>query len=175
LCLLVGEHGGQLIVVVGGSGAPSVALDQVAAGFPPGPVVIGPMVRELTDVVVSVAEARAGLAAVPAWPSAPRPVASSALLAERALLGDDAARQRLRREVYEPLVACGQDQLRTTSAFLDEGGAVEATARRLFLHPNTVRYRLRKVTEAIGHDVAQPRDAQVVRMALVIGRAAGAE
>lgn len=173
LCLLVGEHGEQLLVVVGGSGRPQAAVEQVAAGFPPGPVVVGPMVRELADVVTSVAEARAGLSAVPAWPEAPRPVASSALLAERVVLGDEVARQRLRREVYAPLAAGGHDLLLTASAFLAEGGAVEATARRLFLHPNTVRYRLGKVSAAIGYDLTAPRDAQVVRLALVIGRADG--
>ena len=48
---------------------------------------------------------------------------------------------------------------------------MEATARALFLHANTVRYRLRKVADAVGRDLTQPRDAQVVRVALVLGRA----
>jgi hypothetical protein len=172
LCLLVGEHGGELLVVVGGSGRPDPAIEQVASALPRGPVVVGPVVRELVEVAGSVAEARSGMIAVAAWDDAPRPVSSSALLAERAVLGDDVARQRLLREVYEPLVSSGGDLLATAAAFLDSGGAVEATARRLFLHPNTVRYRLRKAQDVIGHDLTAPRAAQVVLLALVIGRAA---
>ena len=60
--------------------------------------------------------------------------------------------------------------LRTAAAFLDGGSSVEATGRALFLHPNTVRYRLRKVSDTIGYDVTTPRDAQVIRVALVLGR-----
>jgi DNA-binding PucR family transcriptional regulator len=130
-------------------------------------------VPELAEVVVSIAEARSALAAVPAWPDAPRPVLSADLLAERAVLGDDSARRRLRAEVFEPLRDAGGDLLLTAAAYLESGGAVESTARVLFLHPNTVRYRLRKVLDATGRDLTKERDAQVVRVALVVGRAAG--
>jgi hypothetical protein len=173
LCLLVGEYGGQLLVVIGGAGPAELAIEQAVGGFPPGPVVVGPTVAELPEVVLSIAEARAALAAVPAWPDAPRPVHSAQLLAERTVLGDDSARRRLLIEVFEPLRAAGGDLLPTAAAYLEAGGAVEATARLLFLHPNTVRYRLRKIFDATGLDVTGARDAQVVRVALVVGRAAG--
>lgn len=171
LCLLIGEHGDELLVVVGGTGPVELALEQITSGFPPGPVVIGPLVRELGEVVGSLDEARTGLGAVAAWPEAPRPVHSSALLAERVVLGDSAASRQLRRDIYEPLAAAGQDLLLTASSYLAEGGVVEATARRLFLHPNTVRYRLRKISDLIGRDLGDPRAAQVVTTALVLGRA----
>lgn len=170
LCLLVGEYGGRLIVVVGGSGPKELAVEQAVTAFPPGPVVLGPTVGDLADVVTCIAEALAGLSAVTAWPDAPRPVPSSELLAERAVLGDDAARRRLRTEVYEPLRDAGGDLLLTAATYLDAGAAVEATARRLFLHPNTVRYRLRKIADVTRRDVTAPRDAQVIRLALVVGR-----
>jgi DNA-binding PucR family transcriptional regulator len=170
LFLLVGEYGGRLIVIVGGSGPFELALEQAVTAFPPGPVVLGPTVGELSDVVGSIAETMAALAAVPAWPDAPRPVDSSDLLAERAVLGDDAARQRLRTEVYEPLRDVGGDLLLTAGTYLEAGAAVEATARLLFLHPNTVRYRLRKIADVTRRDLTRPRDAQVVRLALVVGR-----
>jgi hypothetical protein len=170
LCLLAGEYGGQLLVVVGGDGSRERAVAQVAAGFPPGPVVTGPVVADLAEVPASIQEARAALTAVAAWPEAPRPVASSELLAERTVVGDETARRRLLQEVHAPLLAAGGDLLLTASAYLEEGGAVEATARRLFLHPNTVRYRLRKIAETVGRDLTQARDAQVVRLALIVGR-----
>jgi hypothetical protein len=170
LYLLVGEYGGRLIVIVGGSGPLELALEQAVTAFPPGPVVVGPTVGELAHVIGSIAETMAALAAVPAWPDAPRPVDSSDLLAERAVLGDDAARQRLRTEVYEPLRDAGGDLLLTAGTYLEAGAAVEATARLLFLHPNTVRYRLRKIADVTRRDLTRPRDAQAVRLALVVGR-----
>jgi hypothetical protein len=172
LFLLVGEYGGRLIVVVGGSGPQALALEQAGSAFPPGPVVIGPTVGELVDVVGPIAEAMAALGAVAAWPAAPRPVPSSELLAERAVLGDDTARRRLRTEIFEPLRDSGGDLLLTAATYLEAGSAVESTARQLFLHPNTVRYRLRKIAHVTRRDLTASRDAQVVRLALVLGRTA---
>ncbi len=169
--VLTGEAGGGLLVLVGGHGSPDAALEQVHGLLPDGPVVVGPCVADLASASACVAEALAGLSAVSAWPQAPRPVAASALLAERVVLGDATARARLLAEVHRPLAEAGGDLLRTVTAFLDGGGSVEGTGRALFLHANTVRYRLRKVVDTIGYDVTTPRDAQVVRIALVLGRA----
>ena len=172
LCLLIGEYGGQLLVVVGGSGPHAGSIEQVAAGFPDGPVAVGPVVDDLAAAVGAVGEARAALVAAPAWPQAPRPVASAQLLAERVVLGDDVARQRLLQEVFSPLAAARGELLATAVTYLEEGGAVEATSRRLFLHPNTVRYRLARIAAAVGRDLTVEREAQEVRLALVLGRAA---
>jgi DNA-binding PucR family transcriptional regulator len=57
--------------------------------------------------------------------------------------------------------------------YLDTGGALEATARMLFVHPNTVRYRLRRVTEVCGLAPTVPRDALTLRVALAVGRMDG--
>jgi DNA-binding PucR family transcriptional regulator len=73
-------------------------------------------------------------------------------------------------EVHDPLAAVGGDLLATVSAFLDNGGSVEGTARALFVHANTVRYRLRKAQELVDLDMSTPRDALVTRIALVLGR-----
>jgi hypothetical protein len=171
LCVLTGEAAGGLIVVVGGDDAAEPAVTRLAEQLPDGPVVTGPFVRDLTSAAASVREALAGLAAVPAWPTAPRPVPSSELLAERAVLGDETARRRLLEEVHEPLAQAGGDLLRTVAAYLEGGSSVEGTGRALFLHANTVRYRLRKVADTVGYDVMDPREAQVLRVALVLGRA----
>ncbi len=170
LMVLTGEAGGSLVVVVGGKGKLEVATRQVASALPPGPVVVGPRVEDLTAAGGSVREALAGLAAVPAWPGAPRPVHAADLLAERAVMGDTAARRRLVEDVHDPLAEAGGDLLETVAAFLDSGGSLEATARALFVHANTVRYRLRKVSDLLGIDVLRARDAQVARIALVLGR-----
>jgi DNA-binding PucR family transcriptional regulator len=44
----------------------------------------------------------------------------------------------------------------------------------LFVHPNTVRYRLRRVAEITGRNPADARDALVLRIALAVGRLARA-
>jgi len=173
LHLLAGESAAALVLVLGGEGGVDRAVAQVVAGLPAAQVVIGPVVGDLAAADSSVQEALAGLAAVRGWPDAPRPVPASALLAERALLGEAAARRRLLEEVYEPLAAAGGDLLATAAAYLEGGGSVEGAGRTLFLHPNTVRYRMKKLTDLLGRDLTDPRDALVVRLALLLGRTTG--
>ena len=60
----------------------------------------------------------------------------------------------------------------TLTAFLDSGGALEATARNLFVHANTVRYRLRRIAEVCGETPTEARGAFVLRVALALGRLA---
>ena len=171
LFVLTGEAGGGLVVVVGGKGKRTTAVKQVVASLPDGPVILGPVVDDLISAGRSVQEALAGLSAVAAWPEAPRPTFSGDLLAERVVLGDETARARLLEEVYEPLESAGGDLLVTAAAFLAAGGSLEATARALFVHANTVRYRLRKVVDLVGLDLTAPRGAQVAWLTLVLGRA----
>ncbi len=59
--------------------------------------------------------------------------------------------------------------LATAAAFLDGGLGVEGTARALFVHANTVRYRLTSIAKLTGYDLADPHDAQTVRVALAYG------
>jgi hypothetical protein len=171
LSLLTGEASAAFVLVVGGSSGVDAAVQQIAGALPPDPVVVGPLVPELAAAAPSVQEALAGLAAVRSWPQAPRPVAAADLLAERVALGEEAARRRLLEEVYLPLERAGGDLLQTAAAYLEGGGSVEGAGRSMFLHANTVRYRLRKLTEVSGLDITSPRDGLVVRLALLLGRA----
>ncbi|WP_370037478.1 helix-turn-helix domain-containing protein [Nocardioides sp.] len=50
---------------------------------------------------------------------------------------------------------------------------MEAAARTLFVHANTVRYRLRRITELTGHDPTTPRGGLALQLALILGRQAG--
>lgn len=170
LSLLVGEAAASLVLVIGGTGQVQPAVRQVAAALPPAPVVVGPVVVELAGASSSVQEALAGLAAVGSWPAAPRPVPADDLLAERVVLGEEQARRRLLEEVYIPLKRAGGDLLATAAAYLEGGESLEGVARSLFVHANTVRYRLRKLAEVTGRDITHPRDGLVVRLALLIGR-----
>ena len=75
---------------------------------------------------------------------------SDELLPERALAGDGHARRHLVEDVYLPLVQARGALVETLSAWFDSGGAIEGTARALFVHANTVRYRLKQVAELTG-------------------------
>ncbi len=108
--------------------------------------------------------------AVAGWTGAPRPVAARELLPERALLGDASAIAALETEVMRPLGDAGPALTETLDAYLDSGGAIEACARKLFVHPNTVRYRLKRIADFTGRDPTTPRDAYVLRVASTVGR-----
>jgi DNA-binding PucR family transcriptional regulator len=177
--VLVGAQGSRLIVLLAErhrrSGAVETEPDRadlarLVACFGPGPIVLGPVAADLSAAHASARDALAGLRAAPGWPQAPRPVAADDLLPERALSGDPAAHARLVEGVVAPLDAAGGELLRTLASYLEGGGALEACARLLFVHPNTVRYRLRRVSELTGLVPSDPRDALVLRTALVAGR-----
>jgi DNA-binding PucR family transcriptional regulator len=69
-----------------------------------------------------------------------------------------------------PLAEAGPALTETLDAYLDSGGAIEACARKLFVHPNTVRYRLKRIADFTGRDPTVPRDAYVLRVATTVGR-----
>ncbi|GAY11898.1 regulator of polyketide synthase expression [Pseudonocardia sp. N23] len=182
--VLVGAQGSRLIVLLSGPTPPDAdpddadvaeVLTAVSLDFGPGPVVIGPLAVDLPSAHASARDALSGLRAAPAWPEAPRPVPADDLLPERAFAGDAEAHRRLVETVVTPLATAGGELWRTLAAYLDGGSSLEACARALFVHPNTVRYRLRRVSDLTGHSPADPRDALVLRAALLAGRLAGAE
>ncbi|MBB4676541.1 PucR family transcriptional regulator [Crossiella cryophila] len=175
--VLLGVQGSRLVVVLGGPVAGSTGHDVLAKmseAFGDGPVVAGPTVSSLAEAHHSAADAISGLRAVVGWPAAPRPVRSGELLPERALAGDPEAERQLVERVVRPLVEAGGSLLETVEAYLEAGGVLESCARTLFVHSNTVRYRLRRVAEITGHTATDPRDALVLRVALAVGRLARA-
>ena len=172
---LVGIQGDRLVVVLGGEGDLRAAATTLLPRFGPGPVVIGPSVPSLDEAGRSAAAALAGLAAAPAWPTAPRPVPADDLLPERVLVGDRVARRTLVEQAYRPLVAAGGSLLDTLAAHVEHGRSLEAAARVLYVHPNTVRYRLRKVAEITGWDPLDAREAYVLQTALALGRLGSAQ
>jgi DNA-binding PucR family transcriptional regulator len=172
---LAGMHGDRLVVVLGGESQDVIehCAAELAVVFGKGPIVIGPAVDELAEANLSAQAALTGLRVAAGWPEAPRPVAADALLPERVLDGDVAAAARLLEDIYNPLMEAGSSLLETVTTFLAQGGSIEATARAMYLHPNTVRYRLRRATEACGTSVFDPRGAFTLQVALTLGRIAG--
>ncbi|GAA3209487.1 fatty acid biosynthesis transcriptional regulator FasR [Oerskovia jenensis] len=167
---LVGIHGDRLVLVLGGAGDLQAAAASLLPRFGPGPVVIGPTVPSLDDAARSAQAALAGLAAAPAWPQAPRPVLADDLLPERVLTGDTTARRTLVVQAYRPLLESTGAILETLSAYLGTGRSLEAASRSLYVHPNTVRYRLRKVAEITGWDPLDARESFVLQVALALGQ-----
>ncbi|WP_237688589.1 MULTISPECIES: CdaR family transcriptional regulator [Arthrobacter] len=169
---LVGIQGERLILVLGGMDESAGSYGRLAELFGPGPVVYGPPADSLVDAGPSAQAAFAGLTAARAWPAAPRPVAADDLWPERVMSGDDSARKALVRSIYRPLLSASNGLAETLSAYLSLGHSLEATARELFVHANTVRYRLRRVCDVTGWDPMLPREAFVLQTALVVGRLA---
>src|SRR5690606_20453091 len=163
--VLIGVQGSRLVVVIGraepaatteeNANAPMPFLDIATAlepGFGDGHLVLGHEVPSIVDASRSAKAALAGFAVARAWRNAPRPTLADDLHPERALAGDPLARATLVGRVYRPLHSHSPDLLATLWAYLDNGRSLEATARDLFVHPNTVRYRLKRITEVIGWD-----------------------
>lgn len=170
LCAVQGD---RLVVVLGGVDRSREAAEVIAGLFGPGPVVVGPVAEGLGQAHVSARAALAAHRASPGWPDAPRPVRSADLLPERALAGDGHARRHLVDEVYLPLLHARGTLIETISAYFQHGSSIEATGRALFVHPNTVRYRLRQVAELTGFSPTDAREALTLEIALILGRLSG--
>ncbi len=178
--VLIGVQGSRLVLVIGRAreagqhpDGDELAFHEIAQrlepSFGPGYLVIGPPVSALVDAGQSARAALAGFAVARAWRSAPRPVEADDLLPERALAGDPLAKQTLTERIYRPLQDHSTDLVTTLWSYLDNGRSLEATARELFVHPNTVRYRLKRVSEVIGWDATGPREALILQTALILG------
>ena len=169
---LAAVQGQRLVVILGDLEDPSPRVRALAQYFGDGPIVIGPTVPHLFAAGRSARAALSGLVAARAWPDAPRPVLADELLVERVLAGDTTARRAMIDQIYRPLSTAGKALFETATTYLDGGGGLESTARVLFVHPNTVRYRLGRIAVVTGYDLSQPREAHTVRLALAVGRLA---
>ena len=183
---LVSVRGDSVIVVLGGPPTPpsvrplksrradpDQAIDKVAlevAGKLDAAAVIGPVVAGISQAGRSLRSALAGLRALPGWAEAPNPVHADDLLPERLLAGDELAAEQITALVGRPLHVMGSPFEETVATYLALGGSLEATARTLFVHANTVRYRLGRVSEQVGWDATDPRDGLMLHMAVIISR-----
>ena len=184
--VLIGVQGSRLVLVIGRAeqivtdtdgetAAPDrrTSFTEIASalepGFGDGHLVLGHEVPSLVDASKSAKAALAGFAVARSWRAAPRPVLADDLLPERALAGDPVARSTLVNRVYKPLKNHSTELLTTLWCYLDNGRSLEATARELFVHPNTVRYRLKRVSDVIGWDATGAREALILQSALILG------
>lgn len=186
--VLIGVQGNRLVLVIGRAEPAPLESDdakpplpfldiakQLEPGFGPGHLVLGHEVPTLVDASKSARAALAGFAVARSWRNAPRPTLADDLLPERAFAGDSLARSTLINRIYKPLQAHSTELLATLWCYLDNGRSLEATARELFVHPNTVRYRLKRISEVIGWDATGAREALILQSALIVGSIAEPE
>jgi hypothetical protein len=184
--VLIGVQGNRLVLVIGRSEPQSDDADsaplpfieiatRLEPSFGPGHLVLGHEVAGLLEAAKSAKAALAGFAVARSWRKAPRPALADDLLPERALAGDPLARSTLVNRIYRPLQAHSTELLTTLWCYLDNGRSLEATAREMFVHPNTVRYRLKRISEVIGWDATGSREALILQTALILGSIAEPE
>lgn len=171
---LCAVQGHLLVVILGGVTTPDKDAAALLDLFGDGAVVVGPVATDLAQANISAGVALGALRAAVGWPDAPRPVSAHDLLPERILAGDAVARADAVDQLYRPLAEARGELVETLVAYFAHGGGIEATARALFVHANTVRYRLGQIGDLTGLTPSVPRDALVLQLALVLGRQATA-
>ena len=184
---LTGVHDGAVVALIRLEAAvrPEATCTAASKAFAPGaPICLGPTRRGIEGASIAMRAALTTLAAAPALSNTPVPSRAAAhrpivlhaedALPERAMLGDQEARRELIDEVYAQLLGNNDDDptMLTVATFLESGGSLEVTARALSIHPNTVRYRLKRMADTTGWDATDPRDAFVLTCAIALGRIA---
>ncbi len=169
LDLLAGVHGTTVLALVGRATDPARAARLLSSHFGAGTVVFSRLIGSFAEIPEATRSTLLGLRAAPGWEHAPRPVSADELLPERALAGDLGAVRQLVEQVHQQLSA-DPALLATAATYLEQMPSLEATARALFIHTNTVRYRLRRIAEITGWSATDPRGAYALRIGLTLGR-----
>jgi sugar diacid utilization regulator len=94
-----------------------------------------------------------------------------------AMSEDPGELERFYAETVEPLVAYDDqyetELVATVEAYLGNDGNVAATAKQLFTHRHTIRYRLERVRELCGHDVSATEGREKLGLGLKAMRVLG--
>jgi sugar diacid utilization regulator len=180
--VLIGIQGRRQVVVIGlvePSSSPGNQIHEIAERmeglFGATPLILGTVVGAVSDANRSAKAALSAYSVAPAVEIEARPLIADELLPERALAGDSLARSSLVSRYYQPLATSSPELLITLRTFLDSGRSLEACSKRLFVHANTVRYRLRKIFDEIGLDATDPRGGFVLQIAVLLGAINDAE
>jgi hypothetical protein len=168
--VMVGVHSDRLVTIIGGiteDTATELVVRPFVAHFGSGTVVVGPVVATLEHAHESAHAALSGFRSLGYVADSPRLINSKDLIAARVLNGDTAAIDPIVTQIRNNLKA---DVIQTLATYLEESPSIEGCARTLFVHVNTVRYRLKGVLEATGLDPFEPSDALILRLALMVER-----
>ena len=143
------------------------ALATLTAAHPELVVGIGRGVREITAVEHSFRDAELVIAHLRGSGASDR-IAQVAELDLATVLVREVPEERLRVKVEEYLgpLRGSRDLYETLVAFFSHNLDIVTTAQSLHVHPNTLRYRLARVEEIIGHSLKQPATIAAVHIAL---------
>lgn len=119
---------------------------------------VSPLYRTLADSPRSLQLARTALATLPAGRAGVRMFSPSPLAILMAC--DPEEGLRLAHDVLGAVLEQAPDDravlLETLDAYLDHGGSNDRASEVLYCHPNTVRYRLRRIHELTGRSLSDP-------------------
>ena len=143
--------------------------------FGTGPLILGPVVNTVSEAPRSARAALSANSVAASREIGSRPVQADDYLPERALAGDQLAKQTLISNYYLPLAESSKELLGTLKTYFEQGGSLEATSKALYVHANTVRYRLKRIHDLLGEDVTESRTSFVAQVALSLGFISDAE
>ncbi|MFY9326171.1 MAG: helix-turn-helix domain-containing protein [Candidatus Nanopelagicales bacterium] len=169
LLTIAGVRGDMLIALISNSKNPESTARYFSARFGEGSLVYGRLVESFEKVSLSTREAIAGYLAKSAMSDQVRVISATELLPERAINSDPLAQAHL-IEIYQQIKNVDPHWLKTLEVFFSVGGSLEATARNLHIHVNTVRYRFKGLQQAIGLAPTTPRDGYCLQVAISLGR-----
>ena len=119
---------------------------------------ISPPYRSLTDTPRALALAQTALSGLPPRKAGVRVFDSSPLAA--LMVCEPTEGRRLADEVLGAVLGLPPEDraplLETLNAYLEHNGSAERSAEVLYCHPNTVRYRLRRIQELTGRSLSTP-------------------
>jgi sugar diacid utilization regulator len=124
---------------------------------------VGKLREPLTDLAGSYREASIALTAARAGSSAPVALYGEVVV-EELILRERGVSRRL-AQILDPL-SDHPDLMTTLREYIEHGPALPTVARRLFLHPNTVAYRLSRIRELTGRDPKTPAGISELYLAL---------
>ena len=139
---------------------------------------VSPPFRSRTDGPRAVRLARAALASAARTDARVRAFAASPVAAMIAAAPQEA--ERLAGEVLGPVLDLPEADrsviLETLETYIHAGGSASEAAKLLHCHPNTVRYRLRRIEDLTGHSVGRPGEmAELAAAAYAVEITPGAQ
>ena len=150
------------------SGLAAEDADEAVFGRPQGLFALGPpapraeLATALDDMRLLVDLGRRG--------GAEGPIAAEDFVPELLLARSPDLAARISERVLGPLEAYAERRssglLESLEAFLDCGLDRRRTAKQLHVHPNTLDYRLRRITELTGLEPGRPRDLVLLELGL---------
>ena len=174
--ILLGAQGRRQVGVIGLQEQSHDAEDQIwqialllEPYFGKAALILGPVVQTVSEAAKSAKAALSAHHVSPGFSRLTRPIWADSLLPERAMAGDLLARKTLLESYYLPLAIDHPELLATLRSYLECGRSLESTSRSMFVHANTVRYRLKRVFEELNADPTEARMSFVLQVALVLG------